>query len=82
MAGEPERSDVKAICTPVGDQVGVVSMAGWFVSRRMPPPSRFITYSSGLPSRFDVKAILVPSGDQAGSQFCVLPLVGSSRRPS
>src|SRR6185369_5729306 len=76
--GVPARSDVNAICVPLGDHVGVVSIAGLFVMRRTFEPSRFITYSSGLPSRFDVKQIRVPSGEKIGSQFCATPLVGVS----
>ena len=63
---------------PLGDHVGVVSMAGLLVMRRTLEPSRFITYSSGLPSRFEVKQIRVPSGENTGSQFCPTPLVGVS----
>jgi len=39
----PVRSDVNAICVPVGDQVGVLSIAGLVVSRRTFEPSRLAT---------------------------------------
>jgi len=77
----PPRSDVNASCIPLGDHVGVVSIAGLLVMRRTFEPSRFITYSSGLPSRFDVKQIRVPSGEKMGSQFWPTPLVGVSCSP-
>ena len=43
ICGVPVRSDVNAIWLPVGDHVGVTSIAGWFVRRRMPDPSRLTT---------------------------------------
>src|SRR5688572_4828009 len=43
ICAEPERSDVKAICVPVGDHVGAVSPNWLFVSRRTSEPFRFMT---------------------------------------
>ena len=72
---------MNAICVPLGDQVGDVSIAGLLVSRTTFEPSRFITYSSEFPSREDVKQSRVPSGDHAGSQFWPRPPVGFSSVP-
>ena len=43
ICGVPVRFEVHAIWLPVGDHVGEVSMSGWFVIRRRPLPSRFMT---------------------------------------
>jgi len=39
----PPRPETQAICVPVGDHVGDVSMSGLLVSRRRPLPSLFMT---------------------------------------
>ncbi len=67
----PERSLVKAIFDPSGDQAGSRSAPGEFVMFTGPEPSAALTNTSEFPTEFErklEKAIFDPSGDQAGSR--------------
>src|SRR5260370_28576742 len=62
----PVRALAKAICLPSGDQVGLLSMAGSFVSGLGFLPSLSATQLSWVLARLLTQAMRLPSGDQRG----------------
>ena len=57
---------MKAIWSPVGDQIGPETSIGSLVSWRASPPSIGKSQTWAEPLRLDIKAIVLPSGLQRG----------------
>src|SRR3989442_15282447 len=64
--GAPVRSDIKAICVPLGDHVQVVSAVGGFVSARTFPPSPF----SSIVLRTSTSLVLKARGPPTAGATC------------